>query len=123
MDIGDLRRLAQSLPDETSRRILTEIVEQIAGRGGVQVGAPSNRARAKNLSGYYIDGTTSTTANQEFSIAHGLGRAPYVALPAMGLNSTGTQMVRLRVTRQADSQRVYLASPDVGAPVTLIVEG
>lgn len=123
MDIGDLRRLVAGVPDPTTKRILTELVETMFGRGGVQFGAVSHQARAKNLTGFYLEGTTSTTADSEFSIAHGLGRTPYIALQVSPLDTVGAKQVRLRVTRAADSQRIYLASPETAAPVTLLVEG
>jgi len=122
MDIGDLRRLVGGVQDQNTKRILTDLVETMFGRGGVQWGAVDHQQRAKNFTGFYLEGTTSTTADAEFSIAHGLGAKPYVALQVLPLDSTGGQIVRLRTTRIADSQRVYLASPDTGKPITIYVE-
>ena len=122
-DIGDLRRLAQGVPDQTTRRVLTEIAELLVGRGGVEVGVPEHQTRSKNWASYYLTGTTSTTADQEFSIAHGLGRAPYVILPVLDAQTVNARAVRLKTTRAADSQRIYLSSPETGAAITLLVEG
>ena len=78
--------------------------------------------RAKNFQWYWLSGTTSSNANVEFSIAHGLGRAPYVALPVLPLNAVNTQLVTLQVTRAADASRIYLSSPSTSAAIALLVE-
>lgn len=122
-DIGDLRRLCQGIPDATTKRVMTEVVELLVGRGGIQLGAPDHQTRAKNLTAYYLDGRTSTTADAEFSVLHGLGKTPYVALAVLPLDTVGARTVRLRTTRAADSQRIYLSSPDTDAPFTVLIEG
>jgi len=73
--------------------------------------------RAQNFQWYWLTGTTSSNANTEFSIAHGLGRAPYLAMPVLPLNAVNGQMVSLQVTRAADASRIYLSSPSTSAVI------
>jgi hypothetical protein len=40
----------------------------------------------------------------------------------MALDQIGSKAVRLEVSRAADSQRVYLKSPETSAPITLELE-
>lgn len=80
-------------------------------------------ARAENLQLYFLHGTTPSTPNEEFTLSHSLGRAPYLLLQVMPLDVAGGQFVRLGVPRSADASRVYLTSPETDAPITLLVEG
>lgn len=79
--------------------------------------------RSENFQLYPVEGTTPSVANTEFSIAHRLGVAPYLALPVLPLQTQGAKMVRLEVSRVADTNRVYLKSPDTDATFTLLIEG
>jgi hypothetical protein len=80
-----------------------------------------DRGRATNAQLYYLDGTTSSNANTEFSIAHGLNSAPSYLIPVMPLNEVGAQLVPLTVSRAADDRRVYLKSSSTGAAITVMV--
>ena len=88
---------------------------------GLQFGPPVHQTRAMNHQSYYLTATTPATANQQFSIPHGLGRTPYLAIPVLALNSS-CALVPLSVPRQADAQRVYLASSSTSATVWVLVE-
>lgn len=81
----------------------------------------SDRGKAGNNLLYYIDGTTSSNANQEFSIAHGMEGTPSVLIPVMKLNQVNSQVVSLSVSRAADGKRVYLKSPSTSAAITVMV--
>jgi hypothetical protein len=85
--------------------------------GGIEAGQ-----KAINFRWYRLDGVTSTTANEEFSMVHGLGVVPFHVLPLVPLGSSGGQLVRLKVTRPADAIRLYLSSPDTAASFTILVE-
>lgn len=76
-----------------------------------------------NFGGGFFTGTTAGIANDEFTIAHGFGRVPYLAFPVLALDTVGAQIVPLAVTRAADDKRIYLSSPTVSADVVLVVEG
>lgn len=88
----------------------------------LRLGRPAHQTRAENGQLYYLTGTTASVANTEFSIAHGLGQAPYVLVPVLDLQTEGAKLVPLTVTRVADASRVYLSSSVVSAPVTILVE-
>ena len=81
----------------------------------------SDRGKAGNFLLYYINGVTSSNANQEFSIAHGLEGTPSVLIPVMKLNEVNSQIVSLSVSRAADSKRVYLKSPSTSAAIKVLV--
>jgi hypothetical protein len=106
--------------DERLRPSLKHAFEHVMDNG--QIGGIQAGQKAINFRLYRLDATTSTAANVEFSILHGLGIAPFHILPMLPLSSSGGQMVRLKVTRPADAARVYLSSPDTGATISLLVE-
>ncbi len=81
-----------------------------------------DRARAENAQLYRFSSTTAATANQEFTIAHGLGYVPHLLIPTLDLSSTGGQTVSLRVSRVADGERIYLASASTSVPFQCYVE-
>ena len=88
----------------------------------VAFGAVEDREAAENFRGHFYTATTPSTANTEFNVAHGLGQAPRLAFPVLPLNTVNAQSVDLKVTRAADSQRIYLSSPSTAAVVFLYVE-
>ena len=102
------------------KKALTEVMRYVLPNG--RFGPVSHQAKTENFQAYYVQGVTSSVANTEFSIVHGMGRAPYVAIPVLPLDFIGVTFVGLTVTRVADSQRVYLRSASTGATVTLYVE-
>ena len=88
----------------------------------VAFGAADENAKAENLRGHFYTATTPSTANTEFSVAHGLGTTPNLALSVLPLNVINAQMVTVKNTRAADSARVYLSSPTTAATIYLYVE-
>jgi hypothetical protein len=120
-DIGALRSLAAGIPDATTRRIVTEICEEICGKGGLTFGDPDHQRRATNHRSFFEVSTTATSTG-EFSIRHGLPTAPTLAIPVLDVGQPGAQLVPLEVTRAADGQRVYLKSATTSARITLLLE-
>lgn len=118
-DIGALRSFIANLQSDVKKSVGDAFAY---GFKNIRVGLPGHQKPAENLSWVQLDFTTSTTANQEIPVAHGLASAPRVAFPCLDLTSSGTQMVRLRTTRPADSRRVYLSSDSTNAAVTIFVE-
>ena len=116
-----LRSLAAGIPDVTTRRIVTDICEEICGKTGSAWGDPDHQRKATNHRGYFEVSTTASSTG-EFSIAHGLGTAPTLAIPVIDLGQPGARLVPLEVTRAADAQRVYFKSTSTGALFTLLVE-
>lgn len=113
--LGKLR----GLPDNV-KNALTDIFTYVLP--DIRVGLPGHQKKAENLAWIQLDGVTSTTANQEFSIAHGLAMAPRVLFPCLDLTSSGTQMPALTCSRAADARRVYLRSATTSAAFTIFVE-
>ena len=118
--LGFLETLLNGLTDATTKSILkqvfTELVKfekfgPIAHQEPTQIGAR-----------VYLESTTADASTTEFSIAHGLGRAPYFALQVLPLDSSGAQLVPLVVSRVADVQRVYFRSTSTSAVFFLMAE-
>lgn len=89
----------------------------------LRLGRPSTTARrSENLQWYYYEAITDAVANTEFSIEHGLARAPFTLIPHLNLQIKNAKMVRLTVPRVADTRRVYLSSPDTSATISFYLE-
>lgn len=89
----------------------------------LRFGHVSAGTRAENFQLYAVEGTTHATEDTEFSIAHGLGVAPYLLIPVLPLDEVNAELVPLRVTRAADDRRIYLASSVASAPIRVLIEG
>lgn len=87
----------------------------------LRFGPVEHQAKAENFQGYTLTSTTASSTG-EFSVLHGLGRAPYRAMPCADLSAVGAQIVPLEVTRAADAQRIYLKSTSTSAVFSLYVE-
>lgn len=79
-------------------------------------------AKADNFLLFRVSGTTSGTANAEFSIAHGMDHAPTKLIPFLQLDAAGGQIVALKVSRASDARRIYLTSPSTGAAFVAYLE-
>lgn len=121
-DLGFISSELQALPPDL-RVILLRVFTSILT--DIRLGHPKGEQPdpMKNLGGGFFAGTTAAIANTEFSIAHGFGRVPYLALPVLPLDQVGSKLVPLTVTRAADDKRVYFSSSVTSAPITLAVEG
>lgn len=120
-DFGNVNTYLNGLADGDVKRILAQVLEYILKDirfGRAVAGDPS-----KNFGGGFFSGTTPSVANTEFTIAHTFGRKPYLAVQVLPLDQVGAKTVRLEVTRAADSNRVYLRSPDTDSVVFLYLEG
>ena len=102
--LGGLESLIGSLPSDT-RRVMTEVLRALVPF--LRFGPVSHQQKAENFASYVLISTTATSTS-EFSVAHGLGRAPYRAQAVLDLNSSGMHMVPLTVTKPADASRLYL---------------
>ncbi len=119
-DKGYIRTLTASIPDATTRRVVQQAFEHVLDN--FRLGVPEHQTRAVNSQQYWLSGTTSSVASQEFSIAHGLPATPRYVLPVLDVSQAGAQLVPLEVARVADGQRVYLKSTSTSAAITLLVE-
>jgi hypothetical protein len=83
--------------------------------------APLDKGRATNAQLYYLNVVTSSNANEEFSVAHGLDAAPSYLIPVLRLNEVGSQLVPLQVSKAPDGRRVYLKSSSTSAAISVMV--
>lgn len=107
--------------ESTLRRALQSAFSYVLDHG-LKFGPVEHQGVSENFGAFYLSSTTHATANTEFSIVHGMGRTPYLAVPILPLNQVGAQSVALCVTRAADGARLYLSSPSTSVPITLLVE-
>jgi hypothetical protein len=119
-DKGYVRSLLAAIPDASTKRVLTQAFEHVLDN--IRIGVPEHQTRAVNLQAYWLNSTTPATANEEFSIAHGLPTTPHYAIPVLELDKPGAMVVPLEVARAADSKRIYLKSTSTSAPFLLLVE-
>ena len=84
-------------------------------------GAVEHQVRATNFQAYWITATTSSVANQEVAIAHGLGKTPAFAFPVLPLDGVNSGTPVLTVTRAADASRLYLSSASTSVAFALLV--
>jgi len=106
--------------DQSVRRVMTGVFDYVLGN--LRFGSADHQTRAENFQMYAFAATTPAVADTEFSIVHGLRVVPKTVMPVMQLSAVGERMVRLKVTRVADTQRVYLSSPDTDAPIRVWIE-
>lgn len=116
---GYVESLLNVLPDGVKTPV-TQAFRHVLDN--LAIGLPDASKRATNFRWYRFDTVTSSVANTEFSIHHGQGAIPLVCWPVLFLDSSGGQVVRLRVTRPSDAQRIYLSSPDTSASVSILAE-
>lgn len=102
--LGGLESLIGSLPTDT-KRVMTELLRAMVPF--LRFGPVEHQQKMENFAGYTLVSTTASDTATEFTVTHGLGRAPYRFMPSLNLNSSGMELVRLRVTRPADASRMY----------------
>ena len=111
---------SNGLTDAASRSVLKQAFTELVKfeRFGPAVHQEPTQIGAR----VYVESTSPASSNTEFSILHGLGRAPYLALKCLPLDSTGYQDIPLVTSRIADAQRVYLRSASTSTPFFLMIE-
>lgn len=119
-DIGYIRSVLGSLASDIKVAITRAFEEAVDGR--LAYGPPDDRRRATNFAAVHHRATTPATANEEFSIAHGLGRKPYVIESVLPLDVVNAQLVPLTVSRAADMNRAYLKSSSTSVAICVRIE-
>lgn len=91
----------------------------------IRLGHPTgdNPDPAENFGGGFYHTVTAVTPGDEFTIAHGFGRTPYLLIPVLPLDVVNAELVPLSVSRAADDRRIYLKSTVGSAPISVYVEG
>lgn len=118
-DLGSIETELNGMPD-TGKNILVRIFRALVPF--LVAGPVEHQRKLTNFARYYVTSTTSSVANTEFSIVHGMGRAPHTIRPVLPMDAVGAKVVRLTNTRVADAMRVYLSSPDTSAVVSVELE-
>jgi len=88
-----------------------------------EFGPVDHQQPTANFRGVYLKVTTSSAANQEVSVAHGLGRVPNVWFQVVRPTAVNSRYVGdLTVSKAADANRLYLTSTSTSAVTYLYVE-
>lgn len=121
-DGGSIERKLQALPVEI-RKIMIDVFRDFLK--DLRFGHPTGDVPDPmvNMAGGFFHGITAHTPGTEFTIAHGFGRVPYLAVPVLRLDAVGSSIVSLTVAREADDKRLYFTSTDADVPFSLAVEG
>lgn len=117
--IGGVEALVGGL-DSLIKKALIAVFDYVLKN--LRFGRPGHQEKTENFQASYVEGTTHSTADTEFSILHGRETAPYLAIPVLDLQAVGSRMPVLEVTRAADANRIYLSSPEEDIPITLYLE-
>ena len=119
-DLGYVSREIASLPREL-RPALTRIFQSVVKDG--RFGHPADSEPSQNFAGAFYEFTTPATPGDTFTIAHQFGRAPYLLIPVLPLDTVNAAIVPLVVQRVADDRRVYLTSSEASATGIVYLEG
>lgn len=117
-DLGSVESELGSLPREHKKAFMSVLRYVLKN---LTFGSPDERA-AKNFKMAWLSATTSSVANTEFSVAHGMDGTPMFVMPALPLNEVGAKIVPLEVSRVADAKRIYLKSSSTSASIKLLAE-
>src|SRR5687767_10357647 len=88
--IGGLLALIGGLETNT-KRVMTELIN--AAFPNLRGGPVDHQTKLENFQRYYVNSTTNSTANDQFSVVHGMGRAPYAMRPVLPLDQIGAKTV------------------------------
>lgn len=102
--LGGLESLIGSLPADT-KRVMQELLRAMVPF--LRFGPVEHQEKAENFAGVTLISTTASDTG-EFTVLHGLGRAPFRLMPSLDLNSSGMELINVRCSRPADASRIYL---------------
>jgi hypothetical protein len=120
-DDGHIRTMLNGVTDKNLQQILVKVFEYLLKE--IRFGRAIDGDASKNFGGGFFEGRTHEDADTEFSIEHSFGRKPYLAIQVLPLDEVNAEAVPLRITRAADSQRIYLSSSAEDVPFFLYLEG
>lgn len=118
--VGYLKALFGTLPSDI-RKVFDQMAEHLLNN--FQFGPVEHQRRATNFQSYYVNSTTPTSTG-EFSIQHGLGKVPYLAIPVLDLSAVHSKWPLLEVSRAPDESRLYFkaAAGSTNVVFSLLVE-
>lgn len=106
--IGFLESLLNTLPADLRKALINFVREAFKT---LAFGTPdTTTVAATNFGGHLVPVTTSTVANQETAVAHGLARRPRLLMPFLDPNLVNASMPVVTITRAADATYFYLSS-------------
>ena len=118
-----LESLLGTLPSDQRRTWISFVREAFRT---LRFGAPpsdNGKTPSENLAGGLVVFTTSSSANAENAVAHGLdGRTPRLLIPALPLGIVGATTPALTVTKAADATFFYVKSPTTSAQCGVYIE-
>lgn len=120
-DFGNVETMLAGVADAELRRVFKSIFQYVLK--DVRLGRAVADESSKNFGGGFFTATTPSVANTEFSIVHSFGRTPYLLIPVLPLDAVGAKLVRLSVSKAADTAKIYLKSPDTDSDVFVYLEG
>lgn len=106
---GYVQSLINKLDAET-RAVLTTVFDYV-----MRENALGANTKAENFSWFRVEGTTSSVANTEFSVLHGMAQTPSKLIPIIPLDTVNAVFPKLTVSRAADARRIYLKSDSTSA--------
>lgn len=118
-DIGSIESELNGVPEDSGRNVFVRVFRALVPF--LQFGPVEHQRKATNFGAYFYNSTTAASTG-EFSIAHGLGRTPYVVFQVLALDQVNAKMPALQVSRAADASRIYLKSTELSTPFSLLVE-
>ena len=102
-------------------RVVEYVFDRTFAFGPIE--ANDTQTQTTNFVGRYLKVTTSGTANQEFSVAHGLQRTPNVCWQVGSPRVVNSRFVGdLSFPRAADMNRIYMATASTGVTFWMYVE-
>lgn len=105
--------------DPDLKKVIVRVFDYVLKN--LRLGRPEGQS--ENLQANFVTGTTASIANTAFSVLHGRESAPYLAVPVLDLQTTGSRTPPLEVTQAADGVRIYLKSSETSKAFVLLVEG
>lgn len=108
--LGFIKTLLNGIEDVKTRQVLTSCFEEVMRQARI-----GDSDKAENFAWFQVEGVTSSVANQEFSVLHGMEVAPNRFIPSIRLDTVGAQLVPLVMSRAPDNRRAYFKSSSTSA--------
>lgn len=119
---GSLESLLGPLPEDL-KKVMVSYTREWAKR--LRFGAISEAregAACENFGGRLVPYTTSSVANREVAVAHGLGRTPRWLMPGLPANVVNATAPVITISRAADMRYFYVKSATASATGWMYVE-
>lgn len=108
--IGFIKQRLNGLSNDGDRIILADCFEE-----AIKQARLGENDKAENFAWFAVESTTHAVANTEFSVLHGMDSIPTRFIPSVRLDTVGSQLIPLVVSRAADARRAYFKSSSTSA--------